>query len=82
MIQNQQMANALKQQMIQNPVQFAQNALRSGHFNNSPMHKRALEAVVNGDNEQLDKIARNQCLEHNVSLEDAKKQYMQYYGLG
>lgn len=80
-MQNPRMAEMLKQQMINNPRQFAQNALRSGHFNNSPVHMNALEAIANNNQEELSKIAGNVCKEHNVSMEDAQRQYMQYYGI-
>lgn len=71
----------MKRQMIRNPQQFAQNALRSGYFNSSPMHKNALQAIVSGDKKAMEEIAGNLCKEHNVSIEDATKQYKQYYGL-
>ena len=46
MMMNNQMSMMLRQQMIRNPQQFAQNALNSGKFNNNPMYKNALEAIV------------------------------------
>lgn len=81
-----QIANQLKQQMINNPQQFAQNALRSGQFRNNQFRNNqlmtnALNAVANNDREAMNTIANNVCREHNVSVEDAQKQYRQYYGL-
>lgn len=75
------MANALRNQMIRNPQGFAQNALRSGYFNNNPMYRNALEAVANNDIEKMQSITGNVCREHNVTVDDAKNQYMQYYGI-
>lgn len=71
----------MRNQMIRNPQQFAQNALRSGYFNNSPMHKNALEAVANGNVEEIKGITENVCKEHNVSMDDAMTQYKQQYGI-
>lgn len=79
MNQQAQMA-AMRQQMIRQPQLFAQNALRSGYFNN-PMCKSALEAVQNNDEEKSKELVENLCKEHGVSVEDAQKQYRQYYGL-
>lgn len=76
-----QMVNSLKQQMINNPQQFAQNALRSGQFRSNQFMTNALKAVANNDREAMNTIASNVCREHNVSVEDAQKQYIQYYGL-
>lgn len=81
MIVNNQMSMMLRQQMIRNPQQFAQNALNSGKFNNNPMYKNALEAIVNNDTKAMEEIAGNLCKEHNVTVEDARKQYNQYYGI-
>lgn len=78
---NNQMALMMRRQMINNPQQFAQNALRSGRFNNNPMYKNALQAIVNNNEKAMEEIAGNLCKEHNVSIEDATKQYKQYYGL-
>lgn len=81
MANNNQMAMALRNQMIRNPQQFAQNALRSGYFNNNPVCKNALEAIANNDTESMRNITSNLCKEHNVSVEDATQQYRQYYGI-
>lgn len=79
---NNQMISQLKRQMIQNPRQFAQNALQSGRFNGNDFMTGALQAVVNNDISAMQTIAGNVCKEHNVSVEDAQRQYRQYYGLG
>lgn len=76
-----QQAMMIRQQMIRNPQQFAQNALRSGYFNNSPMHKNALEAVASGNVDEIKNITQNVCKEHNVSMDDAMAQYKQQYGI-
>ena len=76
------MADQMKQQMIKNPQRFAQNALRSGQFNGNEFMTGALNAVANNDIDAMHTIAGNVCREHNVSVEDAQKQYRQYYGLG
>ena len=78
---NNQMALMMRRQMINNPQQFAQNALRSGRFNNNPMYKNAVEAIANNDTESMQKITDNLCKEHNVSVDDAQKQFKQYYGI-
>ena len=78
---NNQIANQLKQQMIRNPQQFAQNALRSGKFNGNEFMTGALQAVANNDIQSMKTIADNVCREHNVSVSDAQNQYRQYYGI-
>lgn len=67
-------------QMVRNPQQFARQALNSGRFNNNPMYRNALEAVANNDMNAMQEIANNVCKEHNVSVEDARQKYNQYYG--
>lgn len=79
---NNQMIAQLKRQMVQNPQQFAQNALRSGKFSGNEFMTGALQAVANNDISAMQTIAGNVCKEHNVSVEDAQRQYRQYYGLG
>ena len=81
MMNRNQMINNMRNQMIRNPQQFAQNALRSGRFNNDKLMSSALNAVANNDINSMQTIANNVCREHNVSLEDAQKQYKQYYGI-
>lgn len=78
---NNPMAMMMRNQMVHNPQQFAQNALKSGYFNNNSMYKNVLEAVARNDTEAMKEIAGNVCKEHNVSVEDATIQYKQYYGL-
>lgn len=74
---NNQMA---MRQMVRNPQQFARQALNSGRFNNNLMYRNALEAVANNDMDAMQEIANNVCKEHNVSVEDARQKYNQYYG--
>lgn len=81
MMNRNQMINSMRNQMIRNPQQFAQNALRSGRFNNDQLMSNALNAVANNDINSMQTIASNLCKEHNVSLEDAQRQYKQHYGI-
>ena len=81
MMNRNQMINSMKNQMIKNPQQFAQNALRSGKFNGNEFMTNALQAVANNDINSMHTIADNVCREHNVSVSDAQNQYRQYYGL-
>lgn len=78
MINNQ--TQMLMRRMISNPQQFAQSALRSGRFDGNPMYKNALEAIANNDAKSMQEIMNNLCKEHNVSVEDARKQFNKYYG--
>lgn len=78
---NNQMAFALRNQMVRNPQQFAQNALRSGYFKNNEFMTNALQAVANNDMQTARSMTENVCKEHNVSVEDATQQYRQYYGV-
>lgn len=71
----------MRQQMIRNPQQFAQNALRSGYFSQNEMYKNALEAVASGNVDAIKDITQNVCKEHNVSMDDALAQYKQQYGI-
>lgn len=81
MMNGNQMAMAMRQQMTQNPQLFAQNALRSGMFNRNPVYKNALEAVANGDTEKVKDFTQNLCRENHVSVDDAMEQYKKQYGL-
>ena len=76
---NNQMAMALRNQMIRNPQQFAQNALRSGYFSKSKTHHHALEIIASGNEEESKNIFENLCNEHNVSVDDAVSQVKQQY---
>lgn len=71
----------LRQQMVRNPQAFARNALNSGMFNNNPMYKNALESIVNNDTKKMEEIANNLCKEHNVTVDEARQRYNQYYGI-
>lgn len=79
--QNPQMVMRMRQQMISNPQQFAQNALRSGYFNGHEMQTNALNIVSSGNEKKAEEMVRNLCKEHNVSVEDTMQQFKQQYGI-
>lgn len=78
---NNQLINMMQRQMINNPRQFAQNMLRTGKFSGHEMLTNALNVIASGDTEGAKNIAENVCREHNVTVDDAMRQYKQYYGL-
>lgn len=73
--------NAMTQAMIRNPQQFARRALNTGRFNNNDFMRNTLEAVANNNVDEMKKILENSCMERNVSVEDTKKKWEEFYGV-
>ena len=78
---NNQMQEMMRRQMINNPRQFAQNMLRTRNFENNDMFRNALLAVANDDKESGIQIINNVCQSHNVSAQEAYNHFNRLYGM-
>lgn len=55
-------------QMMQNPQQFAKQMLNQ---NVNPIQKNALEMLLRGDTDGMEKMARNICKERGIDVNEA-----------
>lgn len=60
-------------QAMRNPNQFMQNMLNNNKVTGNPMAMNALDMMKNGDNEGIEKMARNLCKSSGLDPDEIYK---------
>ena len=68
-------------QAMRNPNQFMQNMLNNNKVTGNPMAMNALDMMKNGDNEGIEKMARNVCKQRGINPDEAIQQIRQQLGV-
>lgn len=68
-------------QAMRNPNQFMQNMLNNNKVAGNPMAMNALDMMKNGDNEGIEKMARNVCKQRGINPDEAIQQIRQQLGI-
>ena len=68
-------------QAMRNPNQFMQNMLNNNKVTGNPMAMNALDMMKNGDNEGIEKMARNVCKQRGINPDEAIQQIRQQLGI-
>jgi len=68
-------------QAMRNPNQFMQNMLSNNKVIGNPMAMNALDMMKNGDNEGIEKMARNVCKQRGINPDEAIQQIRQQLGV-
>lgn len=68
-------------QAMRNPNQFVQNMLNNNKVTGNPMAMNALDMMKNGDNEGIEKMARNVCKQRGINPDEAIQQIRQQLGI-
>ena len=68
-------------QAMRNPNQFMQNMLNNNKVTGNPMAMNALDMMKNGDNEGIEKMARNVCKQRGINPDEAIQQIRRQLGV-
>lgn len=68
-------------QTTKNPQAFMQQIMSNSQIMKNPMAKNTMEMLQNGNNEGLEKLARNLCKEKGINPEEALTQIKLYFGM-
>lgn len=67
--------------MIKNPQTFMHQMMNQNQIMQNPLAKNAMEMLQRGDNEGLEKMARNLCAEKGINPDEALKQIKSQFGM-
>jgi hypothetical protein len=68
-------------QAMRNPQEFMQKCVNDTRIMQNPIAKNAYGMLQRGDNEGLEKLARNLCAEKGIKPDDALRQIKQQFGM-